>query len=436
MSGSTGGTPADGVPVSSSGLDRRSRLAASAEGVSGARRFVRGVLAAAGAAPDRADIAVLLVSEVASNAVLHARTSIEVRVMAADGWIRVEVRDGSRVLPSMTDHDGEGMTGRGLVLVASLASSWGARPDAGGKVVWFEVGSPPANRFATEISDPALGYEPSEVVRLIGAPSELVVAALAHGDALMREVSLSSAGAAPGGAMPAASPLDLRPVLRAAEAAVAVGQSHTDIEERYPLSAAVAAAHRRTLIEQGRRAADLGIFLTAPARSEVDRCLRWILDEISGQLTGRSPSPWRRSEAEGPPAKRPAGAAPPTAVGMLVADRSGALVHVSETAAHMLGWEADDLVGRRVTTIIPPAAREAHVDAFTRFQLGAPPRILGETRRVQALRKDGSLIDVDLTINALDRRGGERAVIAALEEVVPQVRACDQSIGSTCGGQA
>jgi PAS domain S-box-containing protein len=238
--------------------------------------------------------------------------------------------------------------------------------------------------------------------------------------------------------MPAASPLDLRPVLRAAEAAVSVGQTVIDIEERYPLSAAVAAAHRRTLVDQGRRAADLGIFLTAPARIEVDRCLRWVLDEISGQLTGRSPSPWKPSEADEAPARRSAAgcAGPVAAVGMLVADQSGEFVHVSETAAHMLGWEADDLVGRRVTTIIPPASREAHVDAFTRFQLGGPPRILGETRRVQALRKDGSLIDVDLTINALDRRGGERAVIAALEEVLPDVGASGGSIGSTSGEPA
>jgi PAS domain S-box-containing protein len=423
--------------VTSPVLDRRSRLVASAEGVSGARRFVRAALDAVGAAPDQADVAVLLVSEVASNAVLHARTSIEVRVMAADGWIRLEVRDGSRVLPSISDHDGDGMTGRGLVLVASLASSWGARPDPAGKVVWFEVGAPPANRWATESSDPALGYEPSEVVRLIGAPPALVVAALAHGDALLREVSLSSAAEAPEGAMPAASPLDLRPVLRAAEAAVAVGRTVIDIEERYPLSAAVAAAHRRTLVDQGRRAADMGIYLTAPAPVEVDRCLRWVLDEISGQLTGRPPSPWKRSADEAPVHRPVAGfTAPVAAVGMLVADQSGEIVHVSETAAHMLGWEADDLVGRRVTTIIPPASREAHVDAFTRFQLGGPARILGETRRVQALRKDGSLIDVDLTVNALDRRGGERAVIAALEEVLPDVPAADESIGSTTGEPA
>jgi PAS domain S-box-containing protein len=423
--------------VTSPTLDRRSRLVASAEGVSGARRFVRAALDAVGAAPEQADVAILLVSEVASNAVLHARTSIEVRVMASDRWIRIEVRDGSRVLPSISDHDSDGMTGRGLVLVASLASSWGARPDPGGKVVWFEIGSAPSDRWATEASDPALGYEPSEVVRLVGAPAALVVAALAHGDALLREVSLSSAAEEPGGALPAASAIDLRPVLRAAEVAVAVGRTVIDIEERYPLSAAVAAAHRRALVDQGRRAADRGIFLTAPARTEVDRCLHWILDEISGQLTGRPPNPWTPSEEDGLPTRRPATgtAAPVAAVGMLVADRSGELVHVSETAARMLGWAADDLVGRRVTTIIPPASREAHVDAFTRFQLGGSARILGETRRVQALRKDGSLIEVDLTINALDRRGGERAVIAALEEVLPGAGALDESIGSTSGGQ-
>jgi PAS domain S-box-containing protein len=104
---------------------------------------------------------------------------------------------------------------------------------------------------------------------------------------------------------------------------------------------------------------------------------------------------------------------------MLVVDQTGIIVHVSAAAAEMLRWEAEELVGRRVTTIIPPPAREAHVVGFTRFQLTGRGRILGRTRRVQALCRDGSLLEIDLTLNALDRRGGERAVIAALEAVVP-----------------
>lgn len=396
-------------------LDRRNRLVASAAGVSGARRFVRAAVDAVGTTPEAAEIAVLLASELASNAVLHARTTIEVRVMASARWIRVEVRDGSKVLPAPQDHHDDSMTGRGLDLVASLASAWGAEPDPVGKVVWFEVGEPP-DEAAAGPERPRLGDEPSEVVHLIGAPPALVVAALAHGDALVREVALSSA-AEGDTTMPAASPLDLQAVLDEAETAVADGRAVIDLEAPFPLAAAVAAAHRRAMIDQGQRLADMGIFLTPPARAEVDRCLRWIVDEITGQLTGQLPQPWRPA-AEDEPVVKPDWAAPLGTVGMVVADQTGQIVHVSTTAGDMLGWDAEDLVGRRLITIVPPASREAHVVGFTRFQLTGHGRILGRTRRVQALRKDGSLVDVDLTINALDRRGGERAVIAALEEVV------------------
>ena len=70
----TGNGPG-GDGVAHSELDRRNRLVASAEGVSRARRFVRSALDAVGCAPEQAEIAVLLVSEVTSNAVLHARST-------------------------------------------------------------------------------------------------------------------------------------------------------------------------------------------------------------------------------------------------------------------------------------------------------------------------------------------------------------------------
>ena len=85
------------------------------------------------------DTVSLLVSEVATNALVHGVGQVLVRVVPTDGGVRIEVVDGSPSLPvprAATPMD-EG--GRGLALVEALASAWGAERSDGGKTVWFEV---------------------------------------------------------------------------------------------------------------------------------------------------------------------------------------------------------------------------------------------------------------------------------------------------------
>src|SRR4051812_50210407 len=78
-------------------------LPARAESVSKARRFVRQRLLelSAEAATDDAET---LVSELATNAVLHARTEYTIRVTRSNGMIRVRVHDLSAVLPPPRPH--------------------------------------------------------------------------------------------------------------------------------------------------------------------------------------------------------------------------------------------------------------------------------------------------------------------------------------------
>lgn len=105
------------------------------------RRFLVATLDDWGA--DRfADDAVLLLSELVTNAVLHAGTEIEVHVHLAGDVLRVEVRDDNRRMPRVRHFSMLSGTGRGLALVASTASDWDAEPVAdGGKKVWFELRS-------------------------------------------------------------------------------------------------------------------------------------------------------------------------------------------------------------------------------------------------------------------------------------------------------
>ncbi len=103
-----------------------------------ARRFVGSILDD----PDLALIsytATMLVSELVTNAVLHAGTPIEVVVRLGGDRVRVEVHDGAPRLPMRKHYSTMSGTGRGLLLVEQLASDWGAEPTDAGKTVWFEL---------------------------------------------------------------------------------------------------------------------------------------------------------------------------------------------------------------------------------------------------------------------------------------------------------
>jgi anti-sigma regulatory factor (Ser/Thr protein kinase) len=85
----------------------------------------------------------LLVSELATNAVLHARSDFSVTVVAREDRIRVEVFDRNTRLPSPAAVPAEAYSGRGLMILQGLSSAWGVEAHAGeGKTVWFEVMHP------------------------------------------------------------------------------------------------------------------------------------------------------------------------------------------------------------------------------------------------------------------------------------------------------
>lgn len=104
----------------------------------GARRFVREVLEAWGVS-QLEEAAILLTSELITNALLHARTPMRLRLFRRDGLLRVEVGDDSGRAPVRRHYADDASTGRGLALVEALADEWGVDPDNGGKAVWFTL---------------------------------------------------------------------------------------------------------------------------------------------------------------------------------------------------------------------------------------------------------------------------------------------------------
>ena len=85
------------------------------------------------------DDLLLCVSEVVTNAVLHARSRSTLRVQVEGGMVRVEVQDEDPTMPVRRDHELHAPTGRGLRLLDELTTAWGAEAHGHGKVVWFEL---------------------------------------------------------------------------------------------------------------------------------------------------------------------------------------------------------------------------------------------------------------------------------------------------------
>ncbi len=96
--------------------------------------------------PVDADVAVLLTSELVTNAVTHGTRTVGTFVILTVGCdaagLRVDVHDGSSDLPMLDAASAEAETGRGLLLVTSLSAEWGFYRTSAGKAVYFTLDFP------------------------------------------------------------------------------------------------------------------------------------------------------------------------------------------------------------------------------------------------------------------------------------------------------
>ncbi|MEV7417401.1 ATP-binding protein [Streptomyces sp. NPDC089919] len=102
-----------------------------------------------------AEDVLLLVSEVVTNACMHAGGPTELVLHHTAERLRIEVSDGSPEPPRPRPGRGPAQPGgHGLVVLGRLARAWGWRPTEAGKTVWLEVIPPPAGRPAAPPAGP------------------------------------------------------------------------------------------------------------------------------------------------------------------------------------------------------------------------------------------------------------------------------------------
>jgi PAS domain S-box-containing protein len=413
------------------------RLPPRPSSVAEARSAVRSLLTNAGR-EDLLDAAVLLVSEVVTNALLHAGTDIDLAARLDDEGLLVEVGDGSPNLPARRRYATTSGTGRGLLMLDSMVDDWGAAARDGGKVVWFRL-SGAADHPRRRSSDSLAHAENGRVdrrgetipVELRDMPLLLHAAWQEHSEALLREYLLVNL-----------SENDMESIQRHAEAtdAIAVLEEHVPRPEvtfeadevmsdaveprvsaarvQVPVPAA-SVKHFDTLDRAVQEALDLsreGLVLTPPTPPEVQAFRDWIVRQVRGQAGGAEPEAWRVPEAL-PAHEHPLMQWDPRTVldaptGVIAADPTSRILAASREAADLLGYPQDELVGMRLVSVMPERYRQAHVAGFTMYLLVGRKPLMERTVTVPALRRDGTEVQVDLTVHVPEPLAGQTVFLA------------------------
>jgi anti-sigma regulatory factor (Ser/Thr protein kinase) len=249
------------------------------------------------------DDAALCVAELATNAVLHTRAPFTVTVRRSGPGIRIDVLDAEpgqvpQPVPrrgSAADLSAAGSTGRGLQIVAVLASRWGFSTTAGAKTVWVELApgsaSVTVDPMVSLASPEPLDGGPWPVIHLLGLPVRAAVASEIQIDDVVREVQLNPELLDPGETERFFSLLDRSADSRlsgrhAALAAAGLGRLHYDLELPATREGvdATGAFHRLLAGLPGRPG-----FADVALSPDVEAFRSWSLAEATRQLDGADP---------------------------------------------------------------------------------------------------------------------------------------------------
>jgi serine phosphatase RsbU (regulator of sigma subunit)/anti-sigma regulatory factor (Ser/Thr protein kinase) len=281
------------------------RLDGGSDTVPGARRLVdRAVLD--GLPASIGLDAELVVTELVTNALLHAGPPVDVRLVITPGQLRAEVVDRSHVTPVVARPGADAMTGRGLRLVVAMSQRWGVEPRRDGKMVWAEVTGTAPTTPSPEVDVDALlaswpdddvAGEPRFAISLGDVPTDLLLAAKGHVDNLVREFALASTGAASGAS--AAVPPRLsrlietvatrfaearQSIKRQALAAASAGERRTSLVLTLPVSAAEAGEEYLAALDEVDAYARAARLLTLESPPQHRAFRRWYVQALVEQL--------------------------------------------------------------------------------------------------------------------------------------------------------
>ena len=389
-----------------------------------ARRFAEDVLREWNEDP-LSDSVVLLVSELVTNAVLHAGSPVQVALWRRAGHVRVDVVDQSPVMPGVRDYGDEATTGRGMDLVEMIAESWGVEPrHPHGKAVWFELPSTqtlddPGDEVHIEApaADADLPPEQTVQVRLLGAPVRLFPAMQQHTDALLREYTLMSMQAAEP-RVPPRLDVDLNPLAGQVTAASAAGSITTELLLDVPAAARRSVVEVCDVLEHADALAANGRLLNTPPLPEVRGCRDWFFDQLLTQIDGGEPEPWvtpmATDEVQSATDSDFSRVLDVLDDAIVIADDRNHMVYANAAVEQVLGWSPGELAGRRLTTIIPERLHEAHVAGYSRYLVTREARLIGKPVRVPARRRDGAEVEVQLTLHAFRPPGARQMFMGVL----------------------
>ena len=444
-------------------LKRTATLPAEPASAGKARRLVRAALTAA----ERtawADAAEVAASEIVSNAVLHAHTIIELTVEVTGAQVRVAVRDFSPILPVQRNYDSQATTGRGMSLVAALATEHGIDAfGAEGKTVWFTIKGASVEQSEAELlaawddarwdlgdlleehAGPAA--DSNAVVRLLGLPPTLWLAARQHHDALLRELVLYTAEhddlEVDIAATDRARSTICTAVITAIEHAQRSGSARPALPAGHPsplpdvpepldldlqISAELGPAYgaMQDTLDAAERLAREDQLLARPGLPEIIALRDWACEQIQAQLAGVDASPWPGADQERftvavndrqdePLTDWDIGQVYDADHGVVAADEANRIIAVSRPLAAALGWEVQDLVGRRVVTLIPGHLREAHVAGFTRHLTTGEAHVLDVPLTLPVLHADGSEVQATFLVQRAPVSRGRAIYLAWIE---------------------
>ncbi|MDZ5662266.1 ATP-binding protein [Nocardioides sp. S-58] len=399
-----------------------------------ARHAVREALTESGA-EHLLDAAQLVVSELVTNAVVHAGTPVHVRVTAETDAVRVEVEDASPHLPAERSRTVTAGTGRGLKLVTEQADRWDVVATGEGKIVWFEIGV---------LSVPFAGHRrpatpPPRVTPVVLRHVPLLMhwAWQEHAAALLREYLLfrldkdDAAIDDHAAASTALNVLDAqlpRPELPEDPDALlaTVVEPQATCDEVVVLVPTVSVHHfvvLDNLLERAIAAAQDGRLLSAPIQPEIRQMRAWLCAQVGKQAAHGPPTPWRPAANPGVDIgdvldRRPAYARllAPDSLALVTSDAHVILAVSPRLVSFLRYRESSELLGRRVLAVVPPRFHQAHVAGATLHATNGRDVLLHQWVSVPVVRADGGESLVELLVEP-QHVGDERVFVAEFREL-------------------